>query len=58
MSERIEKISRVYSGGNIYIRIKLAKNYQFDFSGAQSEDCFSVREAYESTKHIVYCDGE
>lgn len=58
MKNRIDKIFRVLCGGCIYTRIELKKNYYFDFSGSQSEDCLSIRDVYETTKHIVYCNGE
>ena len=56
--KRIERILRVYQGGRIWILMELSKYYSFDTSGSQVSYCSDVRDAYESTKHIVYCDGK
>ena len=56
--KRIEKIEKVYDGGMFWYRIELCLNYYFDFSGSQVTYVTTIREVYECTTHIVFCDGQ
>ena len=55
---RIDFIQKVYEGGMTQYRIKLCPYFSFDFSGSDVVYVLSIREAYESTKHIIFCNGE
>ncbi len=54
---RIVKIRRNRSLWGIEYEIELGPDFSFDFSGSDRTIVFSVREVFEATKHIVYCDG-
>ena len=55
--KRIEYIYKVYEGGTFQYKIKLCPFFSFDFSGSDIIYVSNIKEAYEATKHIVYCDG-
>ena len=55
--KRIAQIDKVYEGGMTQYRIILCPYFSFDFSGCDVVYVSSIREAFESTKHIVFCDG-
>ena len=55
--KRISNIQKVHEGGMFQYRIKLCHNFSFDFSGCDVAYVLSIKDAYEATKHIVYCDG-
>ncbi len=55
--KRIACIDKVYEGGMIHYRIKLCPNFSFDFSGCDIAYALSIMEAFEFTRHIVFCNG-
>lgn len=54
---RIDNIQKVYEGGMFQYRIKLRPGFSFDFSGCDVAYALSIREAFEFTRHIVFCNG-
>lgn len=55
--KRIAEIRKVYEGGLIQYRIQLCPNFSFDYSGSEVTYVLSIRDVYEATKHIVFCNG-
>lgn len=53
--ERISKITKFYILAGIQYRVELES--MFDFSGFCITICNSIRDIYDSTKHIVFCNG-
>lgn len=56
--KRIIVINKVYHGGEFMYKIELCLNFHFDFSGSQITYVTNVKEVYEVTKHIVFCNGD
>ena len=55
--KRIDFIQKVYEGGMTQYKIKLCPYFSFDFSGCDVAYALSIREVFEFTRHIVFCDG-
>ena len=55
--KRIAEIQKVFEGGLLQYRMKLCPNFSFDLSGSDVAYAMSIKELYELTKHIVFCDG-
>ena len=55
--KRIAEIQKVFEGGLLQYRMKLCPYFSFDLSGSDVAYAMSIKELYELTKHIVFCDG-
>jgi len=55
--KRIAHIDKIFEGGMTQYRIKLCSNFSFDFNGCDVAYALSIKEAFEFTKHIVFCNG-
>lgn len=53
----IDYVHKVCEGGTFQYKIKLCPYFSFDFSDSDIVYVLSIKEAYEVTKHIVFCDG-
>lgn len=55
--KRITKIRSIYGFWGKEYHIELEPNYFFDFNGLDYTTVNSVNQAFEATKHIVFCNG-
>ena len=54
---RIESICKTIWCGKLKYEVRLAPNYSFSSTGNQVQYVDNIKELYELTKEIVFCDG-
>lgn len=55
--KRITNIRTTYGFWGKEYRVELEPNYCFGFSGLDYTTVKSMKQVYEVTKHIVFCNG-